>query len=103
VTITDALEFLVGKIQEFDSNARSPIVGNPADPENASNHFAGSLPTEAVFEHGFYPLKGGVQFDQSGTEQAIFSQWMEILPTDQVAALAVEYDPKTLQVKDPPA
>jgi hypothetical protein len=29
----------------------------------------------------------------------MFSQWMEILPTDQIAALEVEYDPKTLQVK----
>ena len=103
VTLNDALEFLIGEIQEFDRNARSAIVGNPADPEDASNHFAGSLPTEAVFEHGFYPLQGGVHFDQSGTEQAIFSQWMEILPTDQVVALAIEYDPKTLQVKDPPA
>jgi hypothetical protein len=101
VTLRDALDFLINKILEFDRNSRTPIVGNPADPEDASNHFAGSLPTEAVFEHGFYPLKGGVRFDQSGTEQAIFSQWTEILPTDQVAALQVEYDPKTLQVKEP--
>src|SRR5437016_10926290 len=93
VTLRDALDFLIDKIQEFDRNSRTPIVGNPADPEDASNHFAGSLPTEAVFEHGFYPLQGGVRFDQSGTEQAIFSQWTEIMPTDQVAALAVEYDP----------
>ena len=93
---------LIGKIQAYDRTSRSPIIGNPADPEDASNHFAGSLPTEAVFEHGFYPLKGGVQYGD-GAEQAIFSQWMEILPTDQVAALAVEYDPKTLQVKEAPA
>jgi hypothetical protein len=103
VTIRSALDFLIEEIQEFDRKSRTAIIGNPADPEDASNHFAGSLPTEAVFEHGFYPLKGGVHFDGDGTEQAIFSQWMEILPTDQVAALAVEYDPKTLQVKDPPA
>jgi hypothetical protein len=103
VTIRNALDFLIDKIQEFDMKARTPIIGNPADPENASNHFAGSLPTEAVFEHGFYPLKGGVQLSQDGTAQAIFSQWMEILPTDQVAALEVEYDPKTLQVKNLPA
>lgn len=100
VTIRVALEFLIDKIQEFDRKSRTPIIGNPADPEDASNHFAGSLPTEAVFEHGFYPLAGGVQFGGDGTEQAIFSQWMEILPTDQIAALAVEYDPKTLQVKE---
>src|SRR5262245_41484510 len=90
VTIREALDFLIGKIQEFDMSARTPIMGNPADPEDSSNHFAGSLPTEAVFEHGFYPLKGGVQFDQEGIQQAIFSEWMEVLPTDQVAALEVE-------------
>jgi len=53
----------------------------------------------AVFEHGFYPLAGGVRFDQDGTGQPIFSQLLEIMATDQVAALQVEYDPKTLQVK----
>jgi hypothetical protein len=99
LTVLGALNNLIEKVHEFDQRARSTVVPNPADPEDASNHFAGSLPTEAVFENGFYPLKGGVRFNQSGTEQAVFSQWMEILPTDQVAALEVEYDPKTLQVK----
>jgi hypothetical protein len=100
VTIRDALDFLIEKIQEFDTNARTPIIGNPADPTDASNHFAGSLPTEAVFEHGFYPLEGGVQVFEGGTSQSIFAQWMEILPTDQVAAMEVEYDPKTLRVRE---
>jgi hypothetical protein len=99
VTVQEALEFLIGEIDEYDDHARTPVVPNPADPEDASNHFAGSMPTEAVFEHGFYPLAGGVRFNQDGTEQAIFSQWTEILPTDQVAAVEVEYDPVTLQVK----
>lgn len=101
VTIREALDFLISKIQAFNQNSRTPVLQNPADPEDPRNHFAGSLPTEAVFEHGFYPLKGGVRFDQDGTEQAIISQWMEILPTDQVAALQVEYDPKTLTVREP--
>jgi hypothetical protein len=99
VTVQEALEFLISEIDEYDDNARTPVVPNPADPEDASNHFAGSMPTEAVFEHGFYPLAGGVRFNQDGKEQAIFSQWTEILPTDQVAAVEVEYDPVTLQVK----
>jgi hypothetical protein len=102
VTVRGALDFLIEKIHSFDQHSRTPIVPDPGDPEAPSNHFAGSLPTEAVFEHGFYPLKGGVRFDQDGTEQAVFSQWMEILPTDQVVALQVEYDPKTLQIKEPP-
>jgi hypothetical protein len=101
VTVRAALHFLIGQIRQFDTNARTPIIGNPAEPDDASNHFAGSLPTEAVFEHGFYPLKGGVQFGGNGTSQPVFSEWMEILPTDQVAALAVVYDPKTLQVVVP--
>jgi hypothetical protein len=99
VTVREALDHLIKDIQEFDRESRTALLPNPAEPEDMSNHFAGSLPTEAVFEHGFYPLEGGVRFDQQGTEQArIFTQWMEILPTDQVAALAVEYDPKTLQI-----
>lgn len=101
-TVRDALEKLIDKIQMFDANSRTPIDPD-ADPESASSHFAGSLPTEAVFENGFYPLKGGVRFDGEPTEQSIISQWMEILPTDQIAALEVEYDPKTLRIrKDPP-
>jgi hypothetical protein len=101
VTIRAALDFLIDRIAAFDRNTRTPIVGDPAEPDAPSNHFAGSLPTEAVFEHGFYPLAGGVRFDQDGDGQPIFSQWLEIMPTDQVAALQVEYDPKTLQVKTP--
>jgi hypothetical protein len=104
LTVLGALTQLSEKIVEYDRRARSTVVANPADPESPSNHFAGSLPTEAVFENGFYPLKGGVRFNQEGNEQIVFSQWMEVLPTDQVAALEVEYDSKTLQVKIvPPA
>jgi hypothetical protein len=100
VTIREALERLIESIHEFDRNARMPVTGNPLDPDDPSHHYAGSLPAEAVFEHGFYPLKGGVRFDGEATAQTIFSQWIEILPTDQVAALEVRYDPKTLQVID---
>lgn len=102
VTVLEALTILSEKIKAFDQRSRTTVIPNPADPEDPSNHFAGSLPTEAVFESGFYPLKGGIRFNQEGTDQAIFSQWMEILPTDQLVALEVEYDPKTLQVKVTP-
>lgn len=101
VTVEDALNFLIGQIAEFNRNSRALITPNPADPDDPRNHFAGSMPTEAIFEHGFYALQNGVRFDQDATQQVVFAQWMEILPTDQVAALQVEYDPKTLQVRDP--
>lgn len=106
MTVRDALTKLGDDIVTFDQNARTAVMPNPADPDDPSNHYAGSLATEAVYESGFYPLKGGIRFNQSGVKQVIFSQWMEILPTDQVAALEVEYDPKTLQVRvipQPPA
>lgn len=99
VTVLDALHILSERIAEFDRETRSPVMPNPADAEDPRNHFAGSLPTEAVFESGFYPLQGGVRFNQSGTSPTIFSQWLEILPTDQIAAVEVEYDPVTLQVR----
>jgi hypothetical protein len=99
VTVLDALNILSEKIAAFDRETRSPVMPNPADAEDPRNHFAGSMPTEAVFESGFYPLKGGVRFDDSGTSPTIFSQWLEILPTDQIAAVEVEYDPVTLQVR----
>jgi hypothetical protein len=98
VTVREALNHLIDEIQEFDRASRTAAVPNPAEPDDFSNHIAGSLPTEGVFEHGFYPLQGGVRFNQSGTEQVLVSQWTEILPTDQVAALEVRYDPKTLQI-----
>jgi len=100
-TVRDALEKLIEKIQQFDANSRTPIEPD-ADPTSVNSYFAGSLPTEAVFENGFYPLKGGVRFDGEPTKQSIISQWMEILPTDQIAALEVEYDPKTLRIREDP-
>ncbi len=102
VTVEEAIRYLIGEVHENDRNGRTPIVNNPADPDDPRNHFAGSMPTEAVFEHGYYPLAGGVRFDSAGTEQAIISQWMETLPTDQIAAVEVEYNPKTLAAKITP-
>jgi len=52
------------------------------------------LPTDKVFEHGFDPLAGG--FTAETTKQfEVFDQWVEVLPTDQVVAVEVSYDPKT--------
>lgn len=53
-----------------------------------------STPVDKVFEHGFYPLKGGFKAVSEGPFK-VSSQWIEILPTDQVVPVEVEYDPKT--------
>ena len=48
------------------------------------------LPTETVFEHGFYPLQGSFKLEQDPLK--VFTQWVEILPTDQI--VAIEYIPE---------
>jgi hypothetical protein len=53
-----------------------------------------TLASEEVFETGFDPLTGGFR---PADPYQIFDQWIEILPTDQVAAVQVKYDPKTGQ------
>ncbi|WP_235617682.1 hypothetical protein [Brevibacillus brevis] len=55
---------------------------------------ANTLAAEKVFETGFDPLAGGFR---PAEPYQIFDQWVEILPTDQVAAVAVRYDPRTGQ------
>ncbi|MEU8632163.1 hypothetical protein AB0C38_08355 [Amycolatopsis sp. NPDC048633] len=53
-----------------------------------------ATPVDRVYEHGFNPLKDGFRASTSGNFE-IFDQWVEILPTDQVVAVPVRYDPKT--------
>ncbi len=54
------------------------------------------LPPERVFEFGFDPLAEGFRpRPASGELFGLIDQWVEVLPTDQIAAVQVEYDPKT--------
>jgi hypothetical protein len=49
---------------------------------------------ERVFETGFDPLEGGFR---PAEPYQVFDQWIEVLPTDQIVAVQVRYDPKTGQ------
>ncbi|MGN9796325.1 hypothetical protein ACTMTU_35305 [Streptomyces sp. OZ13] len=60
----------------------------------AQEEFETTLAAEKVFEHGFDPLAGGFRPPEP---YQIFDQWVEVLPTDQVVAVNVKYDPKTGQ------
>jgi len=55
---------------------------------------ANTLATDEVFETGFNPLDGGFR---PAAPYQIFDQWIEVLPTDQIAAVQVQYNPKTGQ------
>jgi hypothetical protein len=58
-----------------------------------------ATPIDRVYEHGFFPLGQSFRFNVDKNYQ-IFDQWIEILPTDQIVPVEVEYDPKTGRQKD---
>ncbi len=88
ITIRDALKYLALKIKI--KNLETMEVRT----ETVDGEVQSYLPTEKVFEHGFYPLQGSFKAEGSIPFE-IFDQWVEILPTDQVVAVEVSYDPKT--------
>jgi len=88
LSIRDALRYLALKIKLKNSAVMQPKT------ENVNGETQSYLPTEKVFEHGFDPLQGG--FTAGGAKPfEIFDQWVEVLPTDQIVAIEVQYDPKT--------
>lgn len=64
------------------------------DLQNANTDIKNTLASEKVFETGFDPLGTGFRPAEPYT---IFDEWLEVLPTDQVVAVEVKYDPKTGQ------
>ena len=86
-TILDAIRYLIVAIQGKQVAARSKVA-DPGDPTLSY------LPTDKVYEHGFDPLAGGF-VAQAQTPFEVFDQWIEVLPTDQIVPVEVNYDPKT--------
>lgn len=62
------------------------------DLQARNTDIANTLAAERVFETGFDPLEGGFR---PADPYQIFDQWVEVLPTDQVVAVEVTYDPKS--------
>jgi len=93
LTVMDALRYVAIKLKEKHVQSQEK-VSETLDNGVTLNY----LPTDRVYEHGFDPLTGG--FTAEATELfKVFDQWVEVLPTDQVVAVQVEYDPKTGQLK----
>jgi len=87
VTIRNAVDALIVRIQEKQAASREKATSAAGD----SLDF---LPTDKVYEHGFDPLAGGFKA-QGGEPFEVFDQWVEVVPTDQIVPVPVEYDPKT--------
>lgn len=82
-----------GDPDSYKNKTLSEVLGLLAAELQASNtDMKNTLATEKVFETGFDPLGTGFR---PAEPYMIFDEWVEVLPTDQVVALEVRYDPKT--------
>jgi hypothetical protein len=105
VTIKQALDFLCAEVAYKEESSKDvyeytngvkgkKIDGRERNEEINDDNKVLATPIEKVYEHGFYPLKGGFRAVVEDYYETI-SQWIEVLPTDQVVPVEVEYDPKT--------
>jgi hypothetical protein len=92
VTLADAIKFLCAEVAL--KHQQSLQVGRYPEEEINDDNRVSATPIDKVYEHGFYPLKGGFRAVTS-TGYEVFDQWIEVLPTDQVVPVQVKYDPKT--------
>lgn len=91
VTIRDALRYLAIKIQNVNRHG-TDVVAETLENGVALNY----LRPDMVFERGFDPLKNGFRATATDDDEFVpFDQWTEVLPTDQIVAVEVEYDPKS--------
>lgn len=89
LTVRDALVCLALRVAgKYELSRRK--VRDPNDPSLTY------LPADQVYEYGFSPLAGGFEAVTS-KPFAVFDQWVEVMPTDQIVAVEVTYDPKTGQ------
>ena len=110
-SLNDAIRVLC--IDVAKKNAESLKVGAfPKDPGIHDDDKVNCTPIEKVYEHGFYPLQGGFRANPNPDEPTdpnadpnnhdryftIISQWLEILPTDQIVPVKVAYNPATGQL-----
>jgi hypothetical protein len=92
VTIRDAILHLCTLVA--NKHQASMHIGKfPTDEINDDNKVS-ATPVDKVYEHGFYPNQDGFKL-LVGEDFEVFDQWIEILPTDQIVPVEVEYDPIT--------
>jgi hypothetical protein len=91
VSVRDALTYLALRVQTMQRAAEQVVSEDLGDGVKLNY-----LRPDMVYEHGFDPLQGGFRANSDeGQEYQPFSQWVEVLPTDQIVAVQVTYDPIT--------
>jgi hypothetical protein len=102
VTIQNAIDYLCMEVaaKYVESNTTKQYPGTEINVDNKVT----STPVQKVYEHGFYPLQVGFRVNPNDPDPdpndkdknyEVFDQWIEVLPTDQVAPVEVQYNPKT--------
>lgn len=92
VTIRDAIKHLCTLVEKKHEDSMK--VGKYPTEEINDDNKVSATPVDKVYEHGFYPNEGGFKLLAGGNFE-VFDQWIEILPTDQIVPVEVEYDPIT--------
>jgi hypothetical protein len=84
-------------LAQVAADGNPPTIGNVLEKiaeqmAKENGEIKNVLEADRVFEHGFDHLAGG--FDAGLPANKVFSQWVSVLPTDQI--VAIEYEPTTL-------
>ncbi|OAR25038.1 hypothetical protein A8W25_28805 [Streptomyces sp. ERV7] len=91
LTVRDVLRYVAISVVEKHQNGQQVVTERLEDGVTLNY-----LPPDKVYEHGFYPLVDGFKA-QTQQPYEVFDQWVEVLPTDQMAAVQVTYNPLTGQ------
>lgn len=93
-TIREVLFMVAADVNDKNRAALTPVDGKLVIGKKEKN--IKYLPPERIFEFGFDPLEQGFKpLPQEGEIFDTIDQWVEVLPTDQIAAVEVSYDPKS--------
>lgn len=99
VTVRQALQFLCAEVA-YKEDVSKTVARYPKEEIDDANKVL-ATPIDKVYEHGFYPLVGGFKAVVEDYFETI-SQWIEVLPTDQIVPVEVKYDPRTGRQVQPP-
>jgi hypothetical protein len=94
ITIREAIQYLIKRVQADQAIARTK---QPDD----NNPELSYLPADKVYETGFYPLQDSFIAEELDPKDGmqkpfrVFSQWIEVVPTDQIVPVEVKYNPKS--------
>ncbi|PJI93794.1 hypothetical protein [Luteimicrobium subarcticum] len=106
-TVGDAIRYLCLRIKDkHDESTRERLFPERDGVDDGDKVWA--TPVDKVYEYGYYPLERSFRADPAelpsdgtSTNFQIMSEWKEVVPTDQVVPVVVEYDAYSGREKTP--